>query len=107
MHDSAPPSPSSPEPQGPAAGPSSGNTLGAEETHQIVGAVIAWYSRQLLHARRSGDPARLAELATQRQKCVADQARLQDAGPEEIKRLAAIYTGRLTELEASEPSAEG
>lgn len=106
MHDSASPSPSSPDPQspsGPGPGQGDGSTVGAEEAHQIVGAVIAWYSRQLLLARRSGDEPYLEELTTQRQKCVEDQARLQDAGPEEIARIADFYTERLEELEASEP----
>lgn len=109
MHDSTSPSPSSPDPQspsGPAPGPGGENTVGAEEAHQIVGAVIAWYNRQMLLARRSGDEQRLEELKGQRQKSVEDQARLQEAGPEEIARIADFYTERLTELEASEPSAE-
>jgi hypothetical protein len=109
MHESASPSPSSPDPQspsGPAPGSGGENTVGIEEAHQVVGAVIAWYNRHLLLARRSGDQRRLEELTAQRQKCVEDQARLQDAGPEEITRIADSYTELLAELEASEPPAE-
>lgn len=109
MHDSASPSPSSPDPQspsGPAPGPGDENTVGAEEARQIVGAVIAWYNRQLLLARRSRDQQRLEELTRQRQKCMEDHERLQDAGPEEIARIADFYTERLTELGAAEPPAE-
>ncbi|WP_344406854.1 hypothetical protein [Streptomyces longisporus] len=71
-----------------------------------MGAVIAWYSRHLLLARRSGDQQRLEELTAQRQRCVEDQARLQDAGSEEITRIADSYAALLAELEASEPRAE-
>ncbi|MFF7764152.1 hypothetical protein [Streptomyces griseorubiginosus] len=70
-----------------------------------MGAVIAWYNRQLLLARRSGDQQRLEELTAQRQKPVEDQARLQDAGSEEIARIAGAYSELLAELEASEPPA--
>ncbi|WP_369386308.1 hypothetical protein AB5J72_00825 [Streptomyces sp. CG1] len=52
-------------------------------------AVLAWYNQQRLLARRSGDHKRLKELTAQRQQCLDDQARLQDAGLEEITRIAA------------------
>ncbi|WP_316782909.1 hypothetical protein [Streptomyces sasae] len=101
MQDSASSSPSSPDPQSPP-GLGGENTVGVEEARQAVGTVIAWYNRQLLRARRSGDQPRLDQLTTQRQKCVEDQARLEEAGPEEIARVADFYTQRLGELEASE-----
>lgn len=109
MHDSASPSPSSPDPHPPsgsAPGPDGGNAVGAEEAHQVVGAVLAWYSQQMLLARRSGDQERLGELTEQRQSCVEDQDRLEDAGPEEIARIAADYAARLEELESVEPQEE-
>ncbi|MFF5188747.1 hypothetical protein ACFY30_34115 [Streptomyces sp. NPDC000345] len=74
--------------------------------HEIVGNVIAWYSRQLLLARRSGDEQRLEELKARRQECVEDQNRLRTAGPDEITRIAAVYAARLKELEASEAQPE-
>ncbi|MGP4091290.1 hypothetical protein [Streptomyces sp. KR55] len=107
MHDSA--SPSSPDPQppsGPAPGPGGGDAAGYEVAHEIVGNVIAWYSRALLLARRSGDQQRLEELKARRQECVEDQHRLRDAGPEETSRIAADYAARLKELEATEPRPE-
>jgi hypothetical protein len=106
VHDSASPSPS-PDPQSPEPAPRPGgdSAVGVEEAHQIVGFVIAWYGQELLRARRSGDQQRLEELKTQRQKCVEDQIRLRDAGPEEAARIAGVYTERLKELEASGPQA--
>lgn len=107
MHDSASPSPSSPDPRSssaPAPGPG-GDRVGAEEAHQIVGAVLAAYSRQLLLARRAGDQQRLEELMRQQRKCAEDRARLNDAGPEEIARIAAEYAELFKELDASGPQA--
>ncbi|PBC72371.1 hypothetical protein BX261_7307 [Streptomyces sp. 2321.6] len=106
MHDSALPPPSSPNPSSGPAPVSGGDDVGYEAAYETVGAVIAWYSRQLLHARRSGDQQRLEELKAERQECVEDQHRLREAGPEEITRIAAVYTARLNELEASEPPPE-
>ncbi|MGW7386896.1 hypothetical protein [Streptomyces sp. NPDC054794] len=68
-----------------------------------MGNVLSWYNRQLLLARRTGDQPRLEELMMQRQQCVEDQVRLRDAGPEEVTRIADVYTERLKELQASEP----
>ncbi|MBL1086768.1 hypothetical protein JK359_33215 [Streptomyces actinomycinicus] len=107
MHDSA--SPSSPDPQRPsgsAPAPDGDTAVGYEAAREIVGTVIAWYSRALLLARRAGDQQRLEELKAQRQKCVEDQHRLQDAGPEETTRIATDYAARLKELEATEPRPE-
>ncbi|MEE6269117.1 hypothetical protein V2E29_26210 [Streptomyces diastatochromogenes] len=98
MHDSPPPSAPTPP-----SGPPDGDDVGREVAYEIVGSVIAWYSRQLLLARRSGDQQRLEELKARRQDCEEDQHRLQDAGPKEITRIAAEYTARLKELEAAEP----
>ncbi|MEU1628292.1 hypothetical protein ABZ746_23770 [Streptomyces sp. NPDC020096] len=103
MHDSA--SPSSPDPQppsGPASGPHGDNAVGYEVAYELVGNVIAWYSRALLLARRSGDQQGLEELKAQRQACVEDQHRLKDATPEETARIAAVYTTRWKELESAE-----
>lgn len=71
-----------------------------EVAREIVGTVIAWYSRQMLLARRTGDQRRLEELKAERQQCVDDQHRLEEAGPEEITRIADVYTARWKELEA-------
>lgn len=107
MHDSGSPSPPDPQPpSGPAPAPGGDNAVGYEVAHEIVGNVIAWYSRALLLARRSGDQQRLEELKMQRQKCLEDQRRLQDVGPEETARIAAVYTTLLKELEDAEPPAE-
>lgn len=107
MHDPA--SPSSPDQQSPSEptpGPDGDTAIGYEVAREIVGNVIAWYSRALLLARRSDEQERLEELKAQRQKCVEDQQRLKDAGPEETARIAADYAARLKELEAAEPGPE-
>ncbi|MCQ8835804.1 hypothetical protein [Streptomyces malaysiensis] len=104
MHDPAS-SPDGPSQPGQPLDPG-GDSPGYEVAHEIVGMVIAWYSRQLLLARRSGDQQRLDELKTRRQECVEDQHRLRDAEPEEVGRIADVYTERLKELEASESQAE-
>ncbi|MGW7261286.1 hypothetical protein [Streptomyces sp. NPDC054834] len=108
MHDPASSSPDMPprsQSSGPAWDPDGGDA-GYEMAHEIVGNVIAWYSRQLLLARRSGDEQRLEELKARRQDCVEDQNRLREVGPEEIARIAAVYAARLKELEASEAQPE-
>ncbi|MEV5842244.1 hypothetical protein AB0M32_09745 [Streptomyces sp. NPDC051985] len=91
MHDSA----SSPDPQlspDPTPGRAGDSTVGAEEAHEIIGTVVAWYS-QLLAARPAGNQQRLEELMEQRQKCVDDQLQLRDVSPEEVARIA--YTEQL------------
>jgi hypothetical protein len=108
VYDPASSSPDMP-PRSQSAGPAwdpDGGDAGYEMAHEIVGNVIAWYSRQLLLARRSGDEQRLEELKARRQECVEDQNRLREAGPEEIARIAAVYAARLKELEASEAQPE-
>ncbi|MFI0742665.1 hypothetical protein ACH4PU_31980 [Streptomyces sp. NPDC021100] len=105
MHDFAAPSPSPDPRSGPAAGDDSTAGAGAG-AHQILDTVAAWYTQQLLLARRSGDQRRLKELMAGRQECVADQQRLKDAGPEETARIAAAYADRLKELEGTEARPE-
>ncbi|WP_158835884.1 hypothetical protein [Streptomyces sp. NRRL S-350] len=91
MH--TPPSASSPSPEGGGAS--------YEDAKEAVDAVIAWYSRQLLDARRAGDQQRLAELTEQMQACAEDRRGLIDAAPAEIERVVELYTERLKSLEAA------
>jgi hypothetical protein len=64
--------------------------------------VIAWYSHRMLAERRAGaGPEVLGKLASRRQACVEDRDRLEDADPQEVARLAALYTGRLKDLKSS------
>ncbi|MEV5982809.1 hypothetical protein [Streptomyces sp. NPDC052114] len=72
---------------------------------EAVDQVLAWYSRQILIERRSSapDPRRLEQLMAQRQVCGEDRDRLDEAGPQEVARLAAHYTARLQELQSTEP----
>ncbi|MGK5548674.1 hypothetical protein ACSNOH_28660 [Streptomyces sp. URMC 127] len=106
MHDSASPSPS-PD-RRPSSGPAAGgdSTARSATAHEIVDAVLARYTQQLLPVRRSGDQQRLQELMTRRQECLKDQQRLKDAGPEETARIAADYADRLKKLEGTEPHPE-
>ena len=86
----------------PSASPSSPGGGGAsiEDARAAVGAVIAWYGRQMMTARRAGDQQRLADLAQQQQVCGQDRERLSDAGPGEIVRITELYIERLRNLEA-------
>jgi len=91
-------------PTPPFASPSSPGDGGAsiEDARAAIGAVISWYGRQMMTARRSGDQQRLAELAEQQQACGEDRERLSDAGPGEIARIAELYIERLKALGADE-----
>ncbi len=86
----------------PSASPSSpgGDGASIEDARAAVGAVIAWYGRQMMTARRAGDQQRLADLAQQQQVCGQDRERLSEAGPGEIARITELYTERLRNLEA-------
>ncbi|MFG2290751.1 hypothetical protein ACGFOU_32315 [Streptomyces sp. NPDC048595] len=58
-------------------------------------------------SERDVDPYdRVEELKAHRQECVEDQHRPGDAEPDEVTRIAAVYTARLKELEAAEPRPE-
>ncbi|MFJ9461473.1 hypothetical protein ACIRST_41190 [Kitasatospora sp. NPDC101447] len=91
MH--TPPSGSSSSPEGGGAS--------VEDAQEVIGAVVAWCSRELLAARRSGDQQRQQDLAAQLQVCGEDRARLADAGPAEIGRITELYTERLKFLDAA------
>ncbi|MFF4534227.1 hypothetical protein ACFY1P_33770 [Streptomyces sp. NPDC001407] len=93
MHDPASPSPNSSE---------SADTVSYGVAFETVGRVIAWYSREILAERRSPDPdtARLERLLAEHRECMQDQARLKEAGGEEMARLNARYAARLEELGA-------
>ncbi|MGW3045874.1 hypothetical protein ACWC9T_39050 [Kitasatospora sp. NPDC001159] len=91
MHTPPPASSSSPE----------GGDASYEDAKEAIGAVIAWCSRELMAARRSGDQQRQQDLAAQLQVCGEDRERLVDAGPAEIGRITELYTERLKSLEAA------
>ncbi|MEU9377710.1 hypothetical protein AB0D94_28605 [Streptomyces sp. NPDC048255] len=95
MHDPVPPS-SSPDPDDAAS---------YQDASDAVAQVIAWYSHQLLAERRSPtpDPERLSRLIADQRECVRDRARIEDADPAEVARVAALYAARLKELEATGP----
>ncbi|UQA91470.1 hypothetical protein [Streptomyces halobius] len=75
-----------------------------ETTVERVGQAIAWYSERILAERRSAapDPDRLDQLISRHRACLEDQERLEEAGPEELARIAAAYDALLTELESDE-----
>ncbi|MFL4496481.1 hypothetical protein ACJ6WD_35365 [Streptomyces sp. VTCC 41912] len=103
MHDPATPPPSSPQPPSQPSPDLGGDEVGYEVALEILRNVLAWYSEQLLLARRSGDQQRLEELKARRLECVEDQHRLREAGPEETARITAVYAALLKELEAAAP----
>ncbi|MFJ7250157.1 hypothetical protein ACIQWA_36735 [Kitasatospora sp. NPDC098652] len=82
----------------PPSSPDDGSTP-YEAAKEAVGAVIAWYGRQLLDARRAGDQQRQEELTGQMQACTEDRRRLVDAAPEEIEHIKDLYAERLRNLE--------
>ncbi|MFE7513102.1 hypothetical protein ACFU8I_18060 [Streptomyces sp. NPDC057540] len=94
MHDPASPSSSS-EPA---------DAVSPQAPADVVEEVMAWYSRAILAERRAphSDPERLEQLLAQRQECVRDRARLEDADTEETARITASYTARLKELRATD-----
>jgi hypothetical protein len=67
-----------------------------------IGAVLTWYSGQMMTARRAGDQQRQEELAEQLQAVGQDRERLSNAGPGEIARITELYTERLRVLQADE-----
>ncbi|MBC3844556.1 hypothetical protein GXW82_43565 [Streptacidiphilus sp. 4-A2] len=69
-----------------------------EVARQRIDAVVTWYTKEVMTARRSGNQQRQDALTAQLQACAADRNRLADAGPEEAERLAAVYTERLNAL---------
>ncbi|MFB6814377.1 hypothetical protein ACFCV8_07505 [Streptomyces sp. NPDC056347] len=71
----------------------------------IVEEVMAWYSRAILAERRTPhpDPERLNQLLAQRQECVRDRARLEEADAQETARITASYATRLKKLGATGP----
>ncbi|MFB6945636.1 hypothetical protein ACFWGL_36390 [Streptomyces sp. NPDC060286] len=95
MHDSASSSSSS-EPAG---------AVGPQASADVVEEVMAWYSRAILAERRASpsDPERLEHLLAERQECVRDRARLEEADPEETARINVSYAARLKELGATGP----
>ncbi|MEU9197790.1 hypothetical protein [Streptomyces hundungensis] len=70
------------------------------QARDAVKEVMNWYNTQILAQRRSPvpDEARLADLTGARQEAAADLQALDDAGPEETSRIAALYAARLKAL---------
>ncbi|MFE7958656.1 hypothetical protein [Streptomyces sp. NPDC057413] len=101
MHDPATPDPQSAPDHTPGQLPDGQDAAGHEAAVELVEKVIAWYSRRILAERRAGAaPEALSELAAQRQACVEDRDRLEDADTKETARLAALYAARLKDLES-------
>ncbi|MFI0219078.1 hypothetical protein [Streptomyces lydicus] len=64
-----------------------------------VGLVAAWYAEQLMSERRAGaDEDRMDQLKAEQLTVLADQRALEDAEPEEVARIAALYRARYNEL---------
>jgi 2-polyprenyl-6-methoxyphenol hydroxylase-like FAD-dependent oxidoreductase len=67
---------------------------------EMIRAVAAWYSQQILAERRATvpDQARLEDLVARYRACMADQHALEDEDPQEAARLADRYTALYREL---------
>ncbi|MEN2424336.1 hypothetical protein AABB02_40325 [Streptomyces rimosus] len=103
MHDTATPGPD-PHPAQDPAGAQPPDGVGYAVAEEVVGRVIAWYSQRIQAERRAGAaPQRLEELIARRQACVEDRHRLEEADPEEVARITALYAARLKELEVPGP----
>jgi hypothetical protein len=74
----------------------------AQQAIDVVQAVLHWYTEQIAAERRAPlpDEERIAQLTAGRSAAYQDLERLEDAGPEEEDRLAALYAARLRELES-------
>ncbi|GLW58121.1 hypothetical protein [Kitasatospora phosalacinea] len=86
-------------PPGSSSSPEDGGSH-VEDAQEAIGAVVAWYSRRLMEARRAGDQQRLEELTELLQACAEDRRRLVDAAPEELERVSAQYAERLRKMES-------
>lgn len=97
MHDPAGPAGPSSDPV-PTSGVEYGSTY--DSALDKVRQVIAWYSEQIMKEHRSPGPddARLERLIARRLACVADQQALEDAGPQEVARIAVFYDALYKEL---------
>ncbi|MGQ7754803.1 hypothetical protein ACUN29_41365 (plasmid) [Streptomyces sp. WC2508] len=100
MHDPASPSPEKPSP--PPAGPRGPDQAAAADA---VRQVFAWYGQQILAVQRAADPdpARLEQLMARQRACVQDLSTLEEGGPGEAERIAALYEARLRELKGPGP----
>ncbi|MEU2228621.1 hypothetical protein [Streptomyces sp. NPDC018347] len=74
-----------------------------QDAADAVRDVVAWYSNRIVAEARKPvpDEERIEELKAGRQAALDDQARLATAGPEETRRIAAVYAARLKELKES------
>ncbi|MER8103905.1 hypothetical protein [Kitasatospora sp. NPDC094016] len=65
-----------------------------------VGAVVAWYSGQLVAESRQPEPdlSRLEDLKDARRRAAADLERARDADPQEAAGIVAFYAGLLQKL---------
>ncbi|MEU3774310.1 hypothetical protein AB0F11_14110 [Streptomyces sp. NPDC032472] len=79
------------------------DVAGSQVPADVVGEVLAWYTRELMAERRAPhpDPERLEHLLARHQEGMQDRARLRDADAEETARITALYAARLKELEAT------
>ncbi|MGI5192125.1 GNAT family N-acetyltransferase [Streptomyces sp. CA-288835] len=93
--------------QTPAAAPT-GPEGGEESTYEAAAEhlrrVVSWYNERILAERRAEAPDRdrLEQLIAARNSCADDRKALEDAGPEDVARIAAEAEERFTRLTATE-----
>jgi len=77
-----------------------GGGVELEAALEIVRAVAGWYRQEIFRERQAAAPdgARLQQLLADLRACTADQQSLEQAGPEDVTRIAAAYEARYAEL---------
>ncbi|MDG5803412.1 hypothetical protein P9869_12190 [Streptomyces ossamyceticus] len=98
--------PQDPYPEPPPAGPGEdGGEVGYAVVAEHVRRVMSWYSEQIGIELRSTDPdqQRLQQLIAERSMCQEALRVLDDAGPEELARVAAEYEERFIQLRRLRP----
>ena len=93
--------PGTPEPgHAPPSGAGAGGGVELEAALEIVRAVAGWYRQAITQERYSTAPdaAWMLQLLADLRACVADQQALEEAGPEDVARIAAAYKARYAEL---------
>lgn len=85
-------------------GPGGGGGASYEVAVEHLRRVIAWYNERILAERRSDVPDQdlLEQLIAARNACADDRQVLEDAGPEDVARIAAEAEERFKQLTQTE-----
>ncbi|MFD5412428.1 hypothetical protein [Streptomyces nojiriensis] len=94
-----------PDPASASSSSEPADAVSPQVAADVLEEVMAWYTRELLAARRAPhpDPERLEQLLARRQECVQDRERLEEADGAETARITALYAARLKALKDTGP----